>query len=78
MYEYNLNNDTLVSSIDQEDLYCDSMVNDFSEPRIYHDFVRRHLSVESQNLLARSDYDDDDSNHSSADVLTMDDPNAGL
>jgi hypothetical protein len=40
-----VNNDTLASSIDQEDFHSDSMVNNFSEPEINHDFVRGHLSV---------------------------------
>jgi hypothetical protein len=47
------------------------MVDDLSKP----DFVRRHLSVESQNLLACYDYDDDDdSDQSSVDKFTMDNP----
>jgi hypothetical protein len=54
------------------------MVDDLSEPEINQDFVRPHLSVESQNLLANCDYDDDDPNHSSSvDMFTMDDPDAG-
>jgi hypothetical protein len=48
-------NDRLVSSINQEDLHCDPMNDDLSEPEINHDFVHRHLSVESQSLLANSD-----------------------
>jgi hypothetical protein len=39
--------------------------------------VRRHLLVESQNLLACYDYDDDDSDQSSVDKFTMDDPDTG-
>jgi hypothetical protein len=47
------------------------MVDDLPEP----DFVRHHLSVESQNLLACYDYDDDDdSDQSSMDKFTMNDP----
>jgi hypothetical protein len=52
------------------------MVNDLSEPEINHDFVGRHLLVEWQALLANSDYDDDDSDHSSVDMFTMDDKDA--
>jgi hypothetical protein len=45
-----------------------------SEP----DFVRCHLSVELQNLLACYDYDDDDdSDQPSVDMFTMDDPDTG-
>ena len=51
------------------------MVDDLSEL----DFVRGHLSVELQNLLACYDYDDDDdSEQSSVDKFTMDDPDTEL
>jgi hypothetical protein len=65
-------NDTLVPPIDPDKRDCDPMVDDLSEP----DFIRRHLSVELQNLLACYDYDDDDddSDQSSVDKFTMDDP----
>jgi hypothetical protein len=43
-----VSNDTLVPPIDPDKRDCDPMVDDLSEP----DFVLRHLSVESQNLLA--------------------------
>jgi hypothetical protein len=53
---------------------CDPMVDDLSDP----DFVCRHLLVESQNILAWYDYDDDDdSDQSSVDKFTMDDPDTG-
>jgi hypothetical protein len=66
-----VSNDTLVPPIDPDKGDCDPMVDDLSEP----DFVRRHLSVESQNLLACNDYDDDDdSDQSSMDKFIMDDP----
>jgi hypothetical protein len=66
-----VSNDTLIPAIDPDKRDCDPMVDDLSEP----DFVRRHLSVESQNLLACYDYDDDDdSDQSSVDKFTMDDP----
>jgi hypothetical protein len=65
-----VSNDTLIPPIDPDERDCDPMVDDLSEP----DFVRRHLSVESQNLLACYDYDDDDSDQSSVDKFTMDDP----
>jgi hypothetical protein len=66
-----VSNDTLVPPIDPDERDCDPMVDDLSEP----DFVPRHLSVESQNLLACYDYDDDDgSDQSSMDKFTMDDP----
>jgi hypothetical protein len=51
-----VSNDTLVQPIDSDERDCDPIVDDLSEP----DFVRRHLSVESQNLLACYDYDDND------------------
>jgi hypothetical protein len=66
-----VSNDTLVPPIDPDERDCDLMVDDLSQP----DFVRRHLSVELQNLLACYDYDDDDgSDQSSVDKFTMDDP----
>jgi hypothetical protein len=65
-----VSNGTLVPPIDPNERDCDPMVDDLSEP----DFVRRPLSVESQNLLACYDYDDDDSDQSSVDKFTMDDP----
>jgi hypothetical protein len=66
-----VSNDTLVPPINPDELNCDPMVDDLSEP----DFVRRLLSVESQNLLACYDYDDDDdSDQSSVDKFTMDYP----
>ena len=52
------------------------MVDDLSKPNINHDFVRRHLLVASQNLLANGNYYKDGSNHSSVDMFTMDDPDA--
>jgi hypothetical protein len=67
-----MSNDTLVAPINPDKRDCDPMVDDLSEP----DFVRRHLWVESQNLLACFDFDDDDgSDQSSVDKFTMDDPN---
>ncbi len=54
-------NDMLDSSTGLDDLQFDPMVDDLSEPEMNPDFVRRHLSVESQILLADSDYNDDDS-----------------
>jgi hypothetical protein len=71
-----VSNDTLVPPINTDELDCDPMVNDLSKL----DFVCRHLSVESQNLLACYDYDyddDDDSDQSSVDKFTMDDPDTG-
>jgi hypothetical protein len=70
-----VSNDTLVPPINPDERDCDPMVDDLSEP----DFVRRHLSVESQNLLACYDYDedDDDSDQSSVDKFTINDPDTG-
>jgi hypothetical protein len=68
-----VSNDTLVPPIDPDERDCDPMVDDLSKP----DFVRRRLSVELQNLLACYDYDDDDSDQSSVDKFTMDDPDTG-
>jgi hypothetical protein len=42
-----------------------------------NDFVLSYLLAKSQALRANSDYDDDDSDHSSVEMLTMDDPDAG-
>ena len=70
-------NDMLDSSNGPDDLQFDPMVDDLSEPEMNPDFVRRHLSVESQILLADSDYNDDDSDQSSDHTFTMDDPDSG-
>ena len=67
----------LDSSNGPDDLQFDPLVDDLSVPEMNPDFVRRHLSVESQILLADSDYNDDDSDQSSDHTFTMDDPDSG-